>query len=209
VGDAAEVSGWMLRIANALGTALTLCTEPEPSARERRCGRSNALARSVSWMRCRRRWRSGSAGRAFHKKLTAPAGRGSVYGNAASPVTALEWKIHHESGNTRARFAHTHVVDGCRRVLTNAKLYNVPGPTARCGRRRLRCAGRHCAAMDELVRHRNRRHQRRVSPAVEERARQVKMTHVYQGTSKKFRSSNRSAPRAAFRPTPSRISATT
>ena len=144
------------RIADALGVPLTLCTEPEPSAR-------------------------GAALWALERIGAIP----NVDAMAAStariftPVTKTK-SMNHELLERASRIKMLLMdVDG---VLTNAKLYNVPGPDGKL------CETKGFDAQDGIALQwmcwygiETGVISGRVSPAVEERAKQVKMTHVYQG----------------------------
>lgn len=146
------------RIAEALGATLALSTEAEPVCR------GAAL------------WALEQTG-AVENIRGLPASLGPVY----SPAGNLE--TNQMNPELMARAARIRMllmdVDG---VLTNAKLYNVPGPDGKMWETKgfdaqdgialqwMSWYGIETGVISG-----------RVSPATEERARQVKMTHVYQG----------------------------
>ncbi|HVO99384.1 MAG TPA: HAD hydrolase family protein [Bryobacteraceae bacterium] len=147
---------WAQRLANALDAPLTLCTEPEPA------GRGAAL------------WALERTGAISHLS-SLPASTATVF----QPISD-KLPMNHELLERASRIRLLLMdVDG---VLTNAKLYNVPGPDGKMWETKgfdaqdgialqwMNWYGIQTGVISG-----------RVSPAVEERARQVKMTYVYQG----------------------------
>lgn len=147
------------RIGEAVGVALTLSTEPEPVCR------GAAL------------WALERIG-AIEDVRALPASIGPMFGG---PVFDLETTTMNPELMERAARIRMLLmdVDG---VLTDAKLYNVPGPDGKMFETKafdaqdgialqwLNWYGIETGVISG-----------RVSPATEERARQVKMTHIYQG----------------------------
>jgi 3-deoxy-D-manno-octulosonate 8-phosphate phosphatase (KDO 8-P phosphatase) len=145
------------RIADALGLPLTLSTEPEPA------GRGAAL------------WALERIG-AIGGMSALAASAGHVFTSTFSEPTNMNHELLERASRIRMLLMD---VDG---VLTNAKLYNVPGPDGTFWETKgfdaqdgialqwMSWYGIETGVISG-----------RVSPAVEERARQVKMTHVYQG----------------------------
>jgi 3-deoxy-D-manno-octulosonate 8-phosphate phosphatase (KDO 8-P phosphatase) len=157
-GDALLKSpSWTQRIADALGAPLTLCTEPEPACR-------------------------GAALWAL-ERIGAIPGLGALKASTAKvfyPVTLETQKMNPELLERASRVKMLLMdVDG---VLTDAKLYNIPGPDGKMWETKGFDAQDGIALQwmcwygieTGVI-------SGRVSPAVEERAKQVKMTHVYQG----------------------------
>jgi len=145
------------RIADAMGVSLTLSTEVEPAPR------GAAL------------WALERIG-AIENLDALPASMGAEF----TPVLPGKYKMNPELMARAARIRMLLMdVDG---VLTNAKLYNVPGPDGTVWETKgfdaqdgialqwMSWYGIETGVISG-----------RISPAVEERARQVKMTHVYQG----------------------------
>jgi 3-deoxy-D-manno-octulosonate 8-phosphate phosphatase (KDO 8-P phosphatase) len=147
-------ASWTQRIATEMGTPLTLCTEPEPAAR------GAAL------------WALERIG-AIEKAGALAASTARVY----KPETEhMNFELLERASRVKMLLMD---VDG---VLTDAKLYTLPGPNGTTWETKafdaqdgialqwLSWYGIQTGVISG-----------RVSPAVEERARQVKMTHVYQG----------------------------
>jgi len=146
---------WAQKIADALGASITLCTEPEPAARG-----------AALWT------------------LERIGAIGSLEALAASTANIFnpvgKKSMNHELLERASRIRLLLMdVDG---VLTDAKLYNVPGPDGKMWETKgfdaqdgialqwMNWYGIQTGVISG-----------RVSPATEERARQVKMTYVYQG----------------------------
>jgi 3-deoxy-D-manno-octulosonate 8-phosphate phosphatase (KDO 8-P phosphatase) len=153
-GSLLKSPSWTEMIAKALGEPLTLSTEPEPACR-------GAALWALE--------RIGSIG-----NMEAPP---------ASTAAAATFEPRLMNAELLERASRIKMllmdVDG---VLTNAKLYNVPGPDGKMWETKgfdaqdgialqwMSWYGIETGVISG-----------RVSPAVEERAKQVKMTHVYQG----------------------------
>jgi 3-deoxy-D-manno-octulosonate 8-phosphate phosphatase (KDO 8-P phosphatase) len=147
------------RVAEALGASITLSTEPEP------VGRGGAL------------WALERIG-AIANLGAREASTGPVF--HVTPATLETTNMNPELMERAARIRMLLMdVDG---VLTDAKLYNVPGPDEKMWETKAFDAQDGIALQwmswygieTGVI-------SGRVSPATEERARQVKMTHVYQG----------------------------
>jgi 3-deoxy-D-manno-octulosonate 8-phosphate phosphatase (KDO 8-P phosphatase) len=145
---------WTQKIADALGASITLCTEPEPGAR-------------------------GAALWAL-QRIGAIATLESLAASTANIFNPTGKQMNHELLERASRIRMLLMdVDG---VMTDAKLYNVPGPDGKMWETKgfdaqdgialqwMNWYGIQTGVISG-----------RVSPATEERARQVKMTHVYQG----------------------------
>ncbi len=147
---------WAQRLADALEVPVTLSTEPEPAAR------GAAL------------WALERIGAVPHLEAL-PASTAIVF-NPISDKLPMNQELLERASRIRMLLMD---VDG---VLTDAKLYNVPGPDGKMWETKgfdaqdgialqwLSWYGIETGVISG-----------RVSPATEERARQVKMTHVYQG----------------------------
>jgi 3-deoxy-D-manno-octulosonate 8-phosphate phosphatase (KDO 8-P phosphatase) len=135
---------WSQRIANILGVPITLCTEPEPACR------GAAL------------WALEQIG-----GIESLAARPVSWATVFTPVENKNMNPELLERASRIRMLLMDV-DG---VLTDAKLYNVPGPDGKM------FETKGFDAQDGIA----LQWMNWYSPAVEERARQVKMTHVYQG----------------------------
>jgi 3-deoxy-D-manno-octulosonate 8-phosphate phosphatase (KDO 8-P phosphatase) len=145
---------WAQKIADILGASITLCTEPEPAAR-------------------------GAALWAL-ERIGAIGSLEALAASTANIFTPTGKQMNHELWERASRIRLLLMdVDG---VLTDAKLYNVPGPDGKMWETKgfdaqdgialqwLSWYGIQTGVISG-----------RVSPATEERARQVKMTYVYQG----------------------------
>ncbi len=142
------------RIAEAVGVAMTVSTEPE------------AVCRGAAL------WALERIG-AIEDVRTLPASMGAVFG---LETTTMNPELMERAARIRMLLMD---VDG---VLTDAKLYNVPGPDGKMFETKafdaqdgialqwLNWYGIETGVISG-----------RISPATEERARQVKMTHIYQG----------------------------
>jgi 3-deoxy-D-manno-octulosonate 8-phosphate phosphatase (KDO 8-P phosphatase) len=145
------------RVSEGMGITLTLSTEPEQGSR------GAAL------------WALERIG-AIADVTVLPASMGPVFLPLSMEMTKMNPELMARAARIRMLLMD---VDG---VLTNAKLYNVPGPDGKMWETKgfdaqdgialqwMSWYGIETGVISG-----------RVSPAVEERARQVKMTHVYQG----------------------------